>query len=45
MDKISPLELKHLLLGEEELALIDVRPPHQYPSKRNGTGSLPPALL
>ncbi|MCZ6869457.1 MAG: rhodanese-like domain-containing protein [Gammaproteobacteria bacterium] len=25
MDKISPLELKHLLLGEEELALIDVR--------------------
>ncbi len=25
MDKISPLELKQLLLGEEELALIDVR--------------------
>ena len=25
MDKISPLDLKHLLLGEEELALIDVR--------------------
>jgi rhodanese-related sulfurtransferase len=25
MDKIAPLQLKHLLLGEEELALIDVR--------------------
>ena len=25
MDRISPLELKHLLLGEEEFALIDVR--------------------
>ena len=25
MDQISPLELKHLLLGEEELALVDVR--------------------
>ena len=25
MDEISPLELKHLLLAEEELALIDVR--------------------
>ena len=25
MDQIPPLELKHLLLGEEEFALIDVR--------------------
>ena len=30
MDKISPLDLKHLLLGDEELALIDVREQGRY---------------
>ena len=30
MEKISPLELRHLLIGEEELALIDVREQGTY---------------